>query len=48
MKPYYEGFYRFDHLEDTYPWAKSIVIGARQYRKYCIPDKVAGTLKFVG
>lgn len=41
-KPYYEGFYRFAHLEDSYPWAKSIVICARQYGKYKIPEHLKG------
>jgi epoxyqueuosine reductase len=43
-KPYYEGFYRFAHLKDTYPWAESIVICARQYGKYHIPDHLEGLI----
>lgn len=44
VKPYYKGFYRFAHLEDLYPWAKSIVICARQYGKYHIPEHLNGLI----
>jgi len=44
VKPYHEGFYRFAHLQDTYPWAKSIVICIRQYGKYYIPDNLKGLI----
>jgi len=44
IKPYYEEFYSFAHLEDTYPWAKSIVICARQYGKYNIPEHLKGLI----
>ncbi|MDW8801775.1 4Fe-4S double cluster binding domain-containing protein [Clostridium sp. A1-XYC3] len=44
VKPYYEGFYRFARLQDTYPWAKSIVICVRQYGKYHIPDHLKGLI----
>ncbi|MBE6069591.1 MAG: epoxyqueuosine reductase [Clostridium lundense] len=44
VKPYYEGFYRFAHLQDTYPWAKSIVICVRQYGKYHIPEHLKGSI----
>lgn len=44
VKPYYEGFYRFAHLQDTYPWAKSIVVCIRQYGKYYIPDHLKGLI----
>jgi len=44
VKPYYEGFYRFSHLQDTYSWAKSIVICVRQYGKYNIPDHLKGMI----
>lgn len=43
-KPYYEGFYRFAHLQDMYPWAKSIVICVRRYGKYHIPQDVKGLI----
>jgi len=44
VKPYYEGFYRFADLKDTYPWAKSIVICARDYGKYHIPENMKGLI----
>lgn len=44
VKPYYKGFYRFAHLQDTYPWAKSIVICVRQYGKYHIPEHLEGLI----
>ncbi|URZ18567.1 epoxyqueuosine reductase [Clostridium felsineum] len=44
VKPYYEDFYSFAHPEDTYPWAKSIVICARQYGKYYIPEHLKGMI----
>ena len=44
VKPFYEGFYRFAHLKDTFPWAKSIVICVRQYGKYNIPDHLKGMI----
>ncbi|MBM7868649.1 epoxyqueuosine reductase [Clostridium pascui] len=44
VKPYYEGFYRFAHLQDTYSWAKSIVICVRQYGKYHIPEHLKGSI----
>jgi epoxyqueuosine reductase len=43
-KPYYEKFRHFAHLQDTYPWAKSIVICARQYGKYYIPEHLKGLI----
>ena len=44
VKQYYEDFYRFSHLQDIYPWAKSIVICARQYGKYNIPKHMEGLI----
>lgn len=44
VKSYYEGFYRFAHIQDTYPWAKSIVICVRQYGGYYIPDHLKGLI----
>lgn len=44
VKPYYEKFYHFANLQDTYPWAKSIVICVRQYGKYHIPDNLKGLI----
>lgn len=43
-KPYYENFYKFAHLQDIYPWAKSIVICVRQYGKYYIPEHLKGLI----
>lgn len=37
-KGFYQGQYRFTQLQDTYPWAKSIVICVRKYGKYHIPE----------
>jgi epoxyqueuosine reductase len=44
MKTYYQGFYGFAHLQDKYPWAKSIVICVRQYGKYHIPEHLQGLI----
>ena len=44
LRSYYEGFYTFAHLQDTYPWAKSIVICARQYGKYNVPEHLKGLI----
>ena len=44
VKPHYEGLYRFAHLQEAYPWAKSIVICVRQYGKYCIPEHLKGLI----
>lgn len=44
VEPYYKGFYRFAHLQDIYPWAKSIVICARQYGKYHVPEHLNGVI----
>lgn len=43
-KPFYEGFYRFAHLQELYPWAKSIVICVRQYGKYRVPGHLQGLI----
>lgn len=44
VKPYYENFYQFAHLQEIYPWAKSIVICVRKYGKYHIPEQVEGLI----
>ncbi|HEY8891765.1 MAG TPA: 4Fe-4S double cluster binding domain-containing protein [Clostridium sp.] len=44
VKSQYEGFYRFVHLQDVYPWAKSIVICVRQYGKYHVPEHLKGLI----
>jgi epoxyqueuosine reductase len=43
-KPFYQNLYRFTHLQDTHPWAKSIVICVRQYGKYHIPEHLKGLI----
>jgi len=43
-KPFYESFNRFVNLDDTYPWAKSIVICVREYGKYNIPEHLEGMI----
>ncbi|SHJ03628.1 epoxyqueuosine reductase [Propionispora hippei] len=41
-RPFYERFRGFAHLQDVYPWAKSIVICVEQYGKYQVPDHLQG------
>lgn len=43
-KEKYEGFRAFVHLEQDYPWAKSIVICSYWYGKYYIPKKLQGCI----
>lgn len=43
-KGFYQGQYRFTQLQDTYPWAKSIVICVRRYGKYHIPEHLKGMI----
>ncbi|MDR3594952.1 4Fe-4S double cluster binding domain-containing protein [Clostridium sp.] len=43
-KGFYQNLYRFTHLEDTNPWAKSIVICVRRYGKYNIPEHLKGRI----
>lgn len=43
-RPQLKNFYRFACPEDTYPWAKSIVVCARYYGKYHIPEHLAGLI----
>lgn len=43
-KPFYERFYHFAHLQDLYPWAKSIVIGVSHYGKYHVPEHLQGLI----
>lgn len=43
-EPFYKNLYRFTNLNDTYPWAKSIVICVRQYGKYNIPEHLKGLI----
>jgi epoxyqueuosine reductase len=40
----YSGLYSFAHLHETHPWAKSIVVCARQYGKYRIPEHLEGLI----
>jgi epoxyqueuosine reductase len=43
-KPFYERFYRFAHLQDSYPWAKSLVIAVSHYGKYHVPEHLQGLI----
>ena len=43
-KPFYERFYRFAHLQDQYPWAKSIVVCVSPYGKYHVPEHLQGLI----
>ncbi|NSB13687.1 epoxyqueuosine reductase [Clostridium beijerinckii] len=43
-KGFYQGQYRFTQLQETYPWAKSIVICVRRYSKYHIPEHLKGMI----
>ncbi|AJQ26345.1 epoxyqueuosine reductase [Pelosinus fermentans] len=43
-KPFYERFTGFAHLQDTYPWAKSIVVCVGQYGKYHVPEHLQGLI----
>lgn len=40
----YEGFRRFSHLQELYPWAKSIVVVSFWYGKYRIPEETRGRI----
>lgn len=42
MKAHTENFYGFANLQVEYPWAKSVIICARWYGKYRIPENVKG------
>lgn len=43
-KGFYQSLYRFTHIKDTHPWAKSIVICVRRYGKYHIPEHLKGVI----
>lgn len=43
-KGFYQGQYRFTQLQDTYSWAKSIVICVKKYGKYHIPEHLKGMI----
>jgi epoxyqueuosine reductase len=43
-KPFYERMYRFTHLQETYPWAKSIVVCISPYGKYHVPENLQGLI----
>lgn len=43
-KAFDEGLQRLTNLQKLYPWAKSIVIGVRQYGKYKVPDHLTGLI----
>lgn len=42
VKAHSEKFYAFANLQDRFPWAKSVIICARWYGKYRIPENVKG------
>ena len=42
IKIHSESFYSFANLELHYPWAKSIIVCARWYGKYKIPENISG------
>ena len=41
---FYQNYRRFAHLEETYPWAKSIVVCVRNDGKYKVPDNLEGMI----
>lgn len=43
-KGFYQSLYRFTRMQDTHPWAKSIVICVRRYGKYHIPEHLKGMI----
>jgi epoxyqueuosine reductase len=43
-KGFYQSQYRFIQAQETYPWAKSIVICVRKYGKYNIPEHLKGMI----
>jgi epoxyqueuosine reductase len=43
-KGFYQSQYRFVHAQDTFPWAKSIVICVRKYAKYHVPEHLQGMI----
>jgi epoxyqueuosine reductase len=40
----YEDFISFAHLNDAYPWAKSVVVCSFWYGRYRIPDNLQGSI----
>lgn len=44
IKSHMEGFYSFANLEESYPWAKSVVVCVRHYGKYKIPKHLEGLI----
>lgn len=38
----YEKFRAFSHMEETYPWAKAVVVCSFWYGKYRIPERLQG------
>ena len=41
---FYQNYHRFAHLEETYPWAKSIVVCVRGDGKYKVPNSLEGMI----
>ena len=42
--PFYQNYHGFAHLEESYPWAKSIVVCVRNDGKYIVPDGLEGMI----
>lgn len=43
-KGFYSKYYPFAHTQDTYPWAKSIVVCVRRYDNYHVPEHLQGVI----
>lgn len=43
-KGFYSRYYNFAHLQDTYPWAKSIVVCIKRYDNYHVPEHLQGVI----
>ncbi|WP_297424035.1 epoxyqueuosine reductase [Clostridium sp.] len=43
-KPFYQRYYNFARVQNTYPWAKSIVVCVRRYAQYHVPEHLQGII----
>jgi len=41
---FYQNYRGFAHLEESYPWAKAIVVCVRNDGKYIVPDGLEGVI----
>jgi epoxyqueuosine reductase len=41
-KLFYDRYYKFAHIQESHPWAKSVVVCVRRYGKYKIPEHLKG------